>query len=152
LDLLAEALRATSEDETIRLAREFLTHRHGRRSTHGLNTILVEYEGQREWVGGLAKYTELEIWRQAATAPYFEPSSTIAGDPDFEGYATFEKRWEQELAQLTRIAGDRGDGRLYYTGWAQAVLLDRLASGWRERIMEEAVFLDDLLNMAVSAE
>ena len=46
------------------------------------------------------------------------------------------------------MASAEGDGRFYYSGFAQAALLDRLLPGWKERAMLEGVWLDDLLKVA----
>ena len=67
LDLLAEALQAPDDALARELAGIFLAHRERRRREHNLEPQLAEYERQREWAEGLAKYAELEIWRQAAT-------------------------------------------------------------------------------------
>jgi hypothetical protein len=150
LDLLHDALNAESDGAALEHARQFLRQRTQRRAQ--LEPDLVLYERQREWVEGLAKYIELEIWRQAALATEYEPVAALAADPDFRAYATFERRWSQEVAQLRRMAGDEGDGRFYYTGMAQAVLLDRLAPGWKAQILTGDVWLEDLLRAAVAAE
>jgi hypothetical protein len=152
LDLLAAAVRAPSDGKAGELASAFLAHREGRRRERNLGAQLVEYERQREWAEGLAKYVELEIWRQAATTPGYEPLAALVDDPGFEGYATFEKRWQQEVAQVKRMANARGDGRFYYSGMAQAVLLDRLMPGWKGEIMADGVFLEDLLKDAAVLE
>jgi hypothetical protein len=47
------------------------------------------------------------------------------------------------------MAGDEGDGRFYYSGMAQAFLLDQLMPGWKARAFDEGVWLDDLLAEAV---
>ena len=47
------------------------------------------------------------------------------------------------------MAKDDGDTRFYYSGLAQAAILDRLAPGWRTRILTEDVWLEDLLKEAV---
>jgi hypothetical protein len=49
---------------------------------------------------GLARYVELEIWHQAALAEAYDPSPGILTDPDFDAYATFDKRWSQEVSQI----------------------------------------------------
>jgi hypothetical protein len=147
LALLAEAVQAPSDGEAAELARQFLVQRDRRRETYGLDSALVDYERQREWLEGLAKYVELEVWRQASTTPGYEPLPALAGDPEFKGYATFEQRWAQEMGQLRRAAAQE-DGRFYYSGMAQAVLLDRLMPEWKEQVMEEGVFLEDLLRAA----
>ena len=149
LDLLAEALQAPDDVRARELSGIFLAHRERRREEHDLDAPLVDYERQREWAEGLAKYAEMGIWRQAATTPGYEPLPALAGDPDFKGYATFEKRWQQEVAQIKRMAGDQGAVRFYYTGMAQATLLDQLLPGWKEQGMEDGVFLEDLLREAV---
>ncbi len=149
LDLLRAALATKSEAETADLAQQFLNQRQQRRQEFGLDGKLADYERQREWLEGLAKYVELEIWQQAAAAPGYEPADALVTDPDFAQYAGFEKRWSQEIAQMGRMADDEGDGRFYYSGVAQAALLDKLTPGWKERGLAEGIFLEDLLETAV---
>lgn len=149
LDLLVEALQAESPGATADLTRQFLNQRAQRRQQAGLDQALVNYEQQREWLEGLAKYVELEIWRQAATTPGYQAVDALEFDPDFEEYRTYERQWSREVAQTRRMAKDEGDGRFYYTGMAQAVLLDRLAPGWKKQILQDAVFLEDLLREAI---
>jgi len=149
LDLLAQALRATSDEEAAELARQFLAQRQQRREENNLDAPSVDYERQREWLEGLAKYVELTIWRQAATAHGYEPRPALADDPDFKDYTTFERRWSQEAGQIEQMADDEGDGRFYYAGMAQAVLLDRLLPGWKARILGADVWLEELLSEAV---
>jgi hypothetical protein len=43
------------------------------------------------------------------------------------------------------MAGDDGDGRFYYSGMAQAYLLDRLLPNWKATAFDENIWLDDLL-------
>jgi len=70
LNLLASALRADSPETTVELTRQFLAQRAARRAVAGLKAELTDYERQREWLEGLARYAELETWRQAATSGY----------------------------------------------------------------------------------
>lgn len=149
LDLLTAVLQTESETETIELARQFLAQRQERREAAGLTSAQIEYERQREWLEGLARYAELEIWRQAANSDY-QPHPALVADGDFDGYSGWQTRWSQEVDQIGRMADDVGDGRFYYTGMAQAVLLDRLLPGWKEMIFEDGVFLEDLLATAVT--
>ena len=148
IDLLAQAAQATSDAEAAELACRFLAQRERRREEHGLDSVLVAYERRYEWLEGLAKYVEVASWRQASTRPNYEPLPALADDPDFEDYATFERRWSQELSQTKRQATREGDTRFYYTGLAQAVLLDRLAPGWKGRVLAEDVWLEELLSQA----
>ncbi len=150
LDLLAAALAAETVEETAELAAQFLTQRQQRRQEAGLTDVQIDFERQREWLEGLARYVELEIWRQAAQSDY-QPVPALADDGDFDEYSGFTTRWSQEVDQIGRMANDEGEGRFYYTGMAQAVLLDRLRPGWKETIFDEGVFLEDLLATAVAA-
>jgi hypothetical protein len=145
IDLLAKALEARSSEEAAALARRFLAGREERRQRHALDAALIDYERQLEWEEGLAKYVELAIWRQAAQAEGYEPETALADDPDFRGYATFGRRWSQEMGQMKRQAGREGEVRFYYTGMAQAMLLDRLLPGWEERALSEDIWLEGLL-------
>ena len=147
LNLLAEGLRVEARDDTARLARQFLAQRTGRRSEHRLDSRFVDYERQREWLEGLGKYVELEVWRQASVTKSYRPVQPLSADPDFEHYRTFHRRWTQEVAQIGRSTNAH-DGRFYYSGMAQAFLLDRLAPGWKDRAMAEGVWLEDLLREA----
>lgn len=147
LELLARALRSSAATQTTELARQFLDARAARRASANLRQELIAYEDQREWLEGLARYAELEIWRQASNEAY-TPIPETALLPGFDGYAGFELRWSQELDQIGRMADDRGDGRFYYTGMAQAFLLDRLMPGWKLQAFDEGVWLADLLAIA----
>ncbi len=151
LDLLAAALKAETVEETAVLATQFLAQRQQRRQDAGLTDAQIDFERQREWLEGLARYVELEIWRQASNSDY-QSHPSLADDGDFDEYSGFPTRWSQEIDQIGRMADDVGDGRFYYTGMAQAVLLDRLRPGWKEIIFEEGVFLEDLLATAVSGQ
>jgi hypothetical protein len=91
----------------------------------------------------------LAIWRLAATTSSYEPLPALAGDPGFKDYANFDQRWSQEIEQVRRMASDQGDGRFYYSGLAQAAILDRLAPDWRTKAMAESVLLEDLLRDTV---
>lgn len=150
LDLLTAVLQSESETETIALASQFLAQRQQRRQDAGLTPAQIDYERQREWLEGLARYVELEIWRQAGQADY-QPSPALADDGDFDGYGKFANRWSQEVDQIGRMADDEGDGRFYYSGMAQAVLLDRLLPGWKATSFDAGVFLEDLLATAVTS-
>ncbi|MCB8983433.1 MAG: hypothetical protein H6659_06400 [Ardenticatenaceae bacterium] len=151
LDLLAAAVRAKTDTESLALIKQYLAQREIRRKEAGLSPALVSYEKQREWLEGLARYVEVEIWHQASLADSYQPVPALLDDPDFSGYATFENRWSQEIDQIVRMANDEGDGRFYYSGMAQAVLLDRFSFNWKRQVLSEGAFLEDLLRVAVEA-
>ncbi len=148
LDILAEALRSTDQAVTVNLVRQFLLLRATRRKSASFSPELIAYENQREWLEGLARYAELEIWRRASDKTY-TPMLDTSMLPDFDGYTGFYTRWSQEISQLTMMADDKGDGRFYYTGMAQAFLLDRLMPSWKLQAFEENIWLNDLLDAAI---
>lgn len=145
LDLLVEAMRAQTESESRSLAQQFLAQRGRRRQEAALSGALLDYEKQREWLEGLARYVELETWRLASSSETYEPLAAVQAEADFDDYGTYQRRWNQEIDQIGRMAGDEGDGRFYYSGVAQAILLDRLAPGWKAQALQADVFLEDLL-------
>jgi len=148
LDLLTQALQTTDPAKTKELARQFLSSRTARRDAANLSTNLVGYEQQREWEEGLARYAELEIWRLASSGDYTPiPETSVL--TDFDQYAGFDNRWSQEIGQISRMADDQGDGRFYYSGMAQAFMLDRLMPDWKQKAFNEGVWLEDLLAEAV---
>jgi hypothetical protein len=150
LDLLVEAVQAPSDQRMRELAMQFLTQREARRTSNGLSQEFIRYEQQREWLEGMAKYSELEIWREAATTPGYSPEPVLSSDPDFKGYKTFESFYNQQIQQTSRMANDEGDGRFYYTGMTEAILLDRLKPDWKQSLMSKNVYLEDLLQQALT--
>jgi hypothetical protein len=145
VNLLAQALEAETDDELIELISTFLEKRQNRRDNYNLDEDMINFERLIEWEEGLAKYVEVAIWKQAHSSPTYQPLSEMAQDPDFKDYKTFEKRWQQEIMTMKNQANQQGDTRFYYTGMAQAFLLDKLKSDWKTHIMREGVWLDDLL-------
>lgn len=151
LETLQAALRNEDPSAYLSLAAQFLNQRAERRAAIDLPENLIQFENNREWVEGLARYAELESWRLAGSIPGYYPVESIRQDPGFRAYEGFEQRWKQELDQITRMAADPGDGRFYYSGMAQAYLLDRLLPDWKERLIENpALNLEDLLKIAVA--
>jgi hypothetical protein len=115
-----------------------------------LSPALIDYEQQREWLEGLAKYAELSLLRAAAGASGYQPLPAMADDPGFESYTGSGRYWRRQLQEIARLAGREGETRFYYSGFGQAVLLDRLAPGWKDQAMQSGVFLEDLLRAAVT--
>jgi hypothetical protein len=150
LDVLAQALRAETTEENSRLAGEFLALRAQRRSAANLSAELVNFERQREWEEGIAKYSELSIAVQAARSEDYQPLPELRQDTEFHAYQNAQKKWNQEIDQIQREAGVEGDGRFYYSGFAQAVLLDRLSPGWKDKLFDEDVWLEALLAAALA--
>ncbi len=150
LDYLAAALQAEHRQEMVAHVEQFLTTRTERRTGGRLATRHIDYEQRREWLEGLAKYVELEAWRQGATASGYTPHPATAVLSDFHDYRGYERAWERELGQIGRMAGDEGDGRFYYSGMAEAALLDRLLPDWKEGALTGGTTLEGLLAYAVN--
>jgi hypothetical protein len=150
LDTLAAAVREESRDSSSKLARQFLDIREERRDSCRLATRFIDYEQQREWLEGLAKYVEMEAWRQAATAQRYVPHPATEQLGDFHGYEGFYRAWNREVDQISRMMGDEGDGRFYYTGMAQAGLLDRFMPDWKRGALTGGTTLEGLLDFAIN--
>ena len=148
LNKLFEATQAQGKDPTIERARQFLALRDARRAQAGLTTELIDLERMREWEEGLAKYAELEIQRQAALSANYRPLPALAQDPDFKHYKNRLSFWNNQLNEVKRMGNRSEDTRFYYSGFAQAVLLDRLMPGWKARAFQPGVWLEDLLREA----
>ncbi len=149
VDFLTRAVRASSPTEAADLARQFLSARGARRAAAGLTADLMDYERQREWLEGLAKYAEVSVGRAAVHTSAYSPLPEVTADPAFQSYANSETYYTGQLGELARTSGRSGDTRFYYSGMAQAVLLDRLLPGWQARGFDSAVMLEDLLQEAV---
>ena len=147
LDPLYQAVKASSAAEAADLARQFLAQREARRALPGMTTSMVDYERKREWLEGLAKYAELTLGLTAARSADYRPAAAIAADRDFKAYRTQEHFWSQQLNEVK--SARTAEIRFYYSGMAQAALLDRLMPEWKTRAMGEGVWLDALLAEAV---
>lgn len=145
LAALAAAVAAPTDAEAARLAGEFLDIRARRRAETGQTPAQIDFEQQREWLEGLARYAELAIWREASTNLTYQPVAALGADPDFANYTGYEARWRRELEQMERMAAQPGEGRFYYSGMAIGVLLDRLHPGWKARALEPGITLEGLL-------
>ena len=147
LTALYDATQAENESAVAEIAQRFLHLRTQRRQDANLSADLIDYERQREWLEGLAKYTELELLKKAAETQDYVP--VLADDPQFEDYESSPRYWSQQLVEVKRSSGREGDIRFYYSGRTIAVLLDRLMPGWKDQVWQEGVWLEDLLLEAV---
>ena len=147
--LLVQGVRAKFVEESTELARQFLAQRDLRRESAGLSQAQVDYERQREWLEGLAKYAELQLCLAASTSLDYLPVPGLAQDPVFKGYANMEVFFSGQIDEVSRSAGREGGSGFYYSGMAQAVMLDRLLPGWKERAFGPGIMLEDLLREAL---
>lgn len=150
LDLLYQATQAATDAEMRELTRQFLEQRQARRSSSGITASMVDYERQREWLEGLAKYAELSLGLTACRDDAYQPGAEILSDPDFKAFKTQERFWALQLKQAKQ--GRTGEIRFYYSGMAQAVVLDHLMPDWKDRAFTEDAWLDTLLTEVVINE
>jgi hypothetical protein len=104
LDILAGAADISSRAEGLDLAGRFLEQRDKRRAMPGMQAELVDYERQREWLEGLAKYAELSITRLAATDTSYTAVPAIGEDPEFHDYGSRDRFWKQQFQELKRMS------------------------------------------------
>ena len=139
---LAEALVTEDSLRRQELVQQWTSLRKERREV--LTDELIRYEQQREWLEGLAKYAELSIWAKAAGSPSYKPVASMKSVPDFNAYREYGDQRKQEISQL-KSDMQFSESMFYYTGWAQAELLDQLRTNWKKEVMNTEVFLDELL-------
>jgi hypothetical protein len=150
IQLLIDANQEQDRVNQIGLIRDFLEVRENRRTNAGLTANLELYEKRYEWLEGSAKYVELDIWKNAANSPEYQPVEEISIDRDFDGYQGYQKRWNNELTSMKNAAKNIGDSLFYYTGMLQGRLLDSLMPDWKLKIGEPGVWYEDLLKEAVN--
>lgn len=148
--LLMNAYTSENDMDAYRFIKEYLNVRDKRRKSAGLTEEMIEYEKNREWLEGLAKYTELKIGLVADEINGYEPVNEIKEMGDFNHYGKRDKYFENQLSEVQRAAGRSGESRFYYGGMLQAMLLDRMAADWKSEIFDENIFLEDLLRNIVS--
>lgn len=146
IDLLVNAVQASSQEGAANFARQFFIQREQRRRENGLTSGMIGYERLREWEEGLAKYVQIQILLEAALAPDYQPAVSKETDDNFNSYTQSDDFLKLEISNAKTSSEDT---IFYYTGMLEAFLLDRLTPGWKERIRNENVALEDLLSEAV---
>jgi len=151
--LLTRALQEKDEEQVFAAALEWLAVRKERRTK--LPAAAIAYEDGTEFNEGLAKYTE---WKLSTVLEGHASGEALRWRRGFHGYADLAP-WRAKLLQQlggncsgeTIVNGDPyGSGglrfRLYYTGMAIGVMLERLGmDDWRARIFEPATTLTGLV-------
>jgi hypothetical protein len=138
---LVKALQATDDQSARKAAAEFLKLRRTRRAVGDKH--IAAYEQMTEWLEGLARYSEVEVMRQAG---YETDRLSTASVP----YPAAEEVWQQFLEQLSNpaVSPDGFRGRYYLLGAGQAFLLDRLWPDWQARALRDKQSLENLLEQA----
>lgn len=131
-------------------AKKFISKRNERRQKANLLPDYIKYEKQREWLEGLAKYSELTFGLTAGKDPQYLPIIDVFSVKGFNRYHSMEKYRDNQLAEAGRAAGHFNDNRFYYTGMLQALLLDKISSEWKNHIFKPEIYLDDLIEKAIN--
>jgi hypothetical protein len=154
--LLAEAMRATDPAEVRKHALSWLAIRLERRAK--LSTEAASYEDRMEYLEGLAKYVEYRLLEVLEGRTPGEPMNWLQG---FNGYADLKPQREalirQTMGMMSGKVGVNNDlygasplrMRLYFSGMGIAVLLDRVAPKWKERIFAPETTLTGLAKEAL---
>jgi hypothetical protein len=156
---LAEALHATDNAAFRRAALRWLAVRKDRRSHLPQETAeYAEYEDGTEFNEGLAKYTEYRLFQ---VLEGMRPGPAISLAQGFAGYADLAPQRERLIEALVRnmsgavVVNNDPYGaaplrmRLYYSGMALGVMLDKLSPTWKSRIFSPDVSLTSLAEEAL---
>jgi hypothetical protein len=143
---LLAALEARDADGIRQYTREFLAVRGLRQDE--VNGRLVAFEKGAESNEGLAEYAgERAVLAALHAAGEKKLALTLETLDLHERVA----RKYGKLQTVTEL-GKNPRLRFYYTGSAQAFLLDRLLPGWKDRVQVKAAVLQDLLAEAVGRD
>lgn len=146
---LIKAYKSESNDSALHYVEQFLDNRAERRGKSNLTDAIIQYEQNREWLEGLAKYAELTIGLKASQNPNYEHAKEIESVSEFKHYKTFAKYYNMQIQEVRRVAAREDENRFYYTGMLQAVMLDRLMPEWKNEAFGENSYLENLLTKAV---
>ncbi|MBN2047588.1 MAG: hypothetical protein JW750_07100 [Anaerolineaceae bacterium] len=145
LNVLSGGMDCADTQTCAAAARAFLALRAERRAAMDAAADWASFEREREWLEGLAKYTEIKIWQLAGESETYQPLAALDEDDDFDRYQKHQSYWNRERDQVARMDKQASDTRFYYSGMVQAVWLDQLMPDWKTRIFEDGVYLEDLL-------
>jgi len=157
-EALAAALRAKTKEDARSSAIQWLSVRNDRRKE--LSAEAIQYEDGTEFNEGLAKYVEYRLF-QVLQERDAGPQLYLA--QGFRGFADLTPERERMIGQV--LAYLRGEVnvnndpygaaparmRMYYSGMAIAATLDRLTTGWQDRILQPSTTLTGLANDAIHA-
>lgn len=153
---LAQALRAKDDTEFRHAAVRWLAVRKDRRAS--LPAKAVEYEDGTEFSEGLATYTQYRLYQVLEGRT---PGPAMTWVQGFAGYGDLAPQRDHLIETMVQnMSGEvavNGDPygtaplrmRLYYSGMAAGVLLDRLLPGWKSHIFAPDVSLTSLAEEAI---
>ena len=109
-----------------------------------------DYKLRTEWSEGVARYTERELARLAATTERYQPTSSFAETFKTSSYAAVwsEEYGDAPMLNPIRFVGEGVKGRVmfYYLGMGKAYALDRIDPKWHNSYKRAS--LDALLQQA----
>jgi len=136
--LLYKAIHSEKEQQFLAAVDSFLLIREKRRNSKNLAMNHISVEKKLEWLEGLAKYAEYRSYITAAEK-----------EVECYKFKTRNAYWQLEQKdRLARLGKHEGDNRFYSSGAAQAFILDRLNPNWKNKIMQDGIFLEDLIKEA----
>jgi hypothetical protein len=157
-NILKDALITEKFETRLEKIKEFVAVRSFRQSR--LDSSWVEYENLNEYAEGLAKYIEYKFMKLGEAIEPIKEMQLLQG---FNGYIeTLSKQFQIALTNMVNIVavndnrfGNKfGAGplrfKLYDLGACQAVLLDDVMPGWKEKIFQPKEFLSNLLIKSVA--
>ncbi|MCI0589808.1 MAG: hypothetical protein L0323_23590 [Planctomycetes bacterium] len=129
---LRDALGETDEARTRERALRFLALRSERSQV--LGPRLAAWEEGVEWNEGLATYAETRSILLAGERGLGPGPLLAASEPSFTRYPATADYLARRFAELFSpgVLPDRSRARLYLTGAAQGLLLDRFSPGWKD--------------------
>jgi len=160
-NILKDALLSTEPSVRREKIKEFVAVRSFRQSL--LDSSCAAYENLNEYTEGTAKYVEYAFLR---TGESVEPIREMYYQNGFNGYrGVLTKEFQSRVDNMVNVVAvndDRfgnkfGSGplrfKLYELGACQALLLDEVMPGWKEKIFNDGIYLGDMLrqSMALSA-
>lgn len=141
---LARILAAEGSAEACRAVQAFRSTRARRRGHASLDSTLVAYERDQEWLQGLAKYAEVTFYRRAAEG---------RGAPEGIAYEEGPAHWERDFRRLRSSLGEEGaDRRFALSGLGLALALQRLSPGWKPRVLSGERLPGELLGEACGGD
>ena len=147
-EYLVRALTAESEVESRQWAKAFLHARHQRRQQQGMTKEEIVDERMKEMLEGLATFVSWQAIKVAKSGGY-QPLKVLKADPEFFSYefSIHQVGDEQVLIDTLRLKR-LALGHAHAFGLAQAMLLERWGTRWRQKV--PAKDLEALLEDAVA--
>ncbi len=111
-----------------------------------------DYKLLTEWTEGVARYTERELARLAATQAAYRPTPSFVRTFRESSYESVFRQQYGDTNMINPIrfvgVGVRGQVMFYYLGMGKAYALDRINPGWRTAYRQRT--LDELLEVGTA--